>query len=325
MKRYNILVAVGVLMLSIAVLLMGCGGGGGDTSRSGGSDASLSASNAPQVGDTVIQAARLVTPTTALGEVKAGSVSSQGPAPLMSIFKGIAPFVERQAVNEKRPSSISSEPCPNGGSIEVGTPVPVSLDHVKADVTVNECKIGTETMNGSLEVTVPTSALSDLQHVNEFTIEVSSFTYSDPHTNTNLSLTDNFTMVAKDIRYSGDSLTRGSLTLGGTISGTINGEAIDVQCDSFKLQFSAGQSGVSVWVSGRIKASCLGGWVAMTTNAPVFLPVNADCPTGGEIIASAGGSSVKIAISGDKSIRIYFNSTLIQSYPDCSGVEGLCM
>ena len=312
-----------IAALSLVSLFNGCGGGGASTSRGGGTDATLTASNASQVGDAVTQAVKLVAPATALGEVKGASLSPIRSAALISIFEKVVPVVRNHAANEKQSSAISTRNCPGGGSIEVGVPVPVSLDHVKADVNVNACTIGAEVMNGALKVTVPTGAVSDLAHVTEFTVEASSFTYTDPHSS--ISLTDNFTMIANNISYRGDSLAGGSLTLGGTVSGTIDGSPINIGCDSLGFQFGAPDtSGVTVSVSGRMNVSCLGGWVSLTTNQWVFLPSGAQCPTGGEIVVSAGGSSVKVSIQSNSKIDIFFNGSLIQTYDNCTKVTGLC-
>ena len=312
-----------IAALSLVSLFNGCGGGGASTSRGGGTDATLTASNASQVGDAVTQAVKLVAPATALGEVKGASLSPIRSAALISIFEKVVPVVRNHAANEKQSSAISTRNCPGGGSIEVGVPVPVSLDHVKADVNVNACTIGAEVMNGALKVTVPTGAVSDLAHVTEFTVEASSFTYTDPHSS--ISLTDNFTMIANNISYRGDSLAGGSLTLGGTVSGTIDGSPINIGCDSLGFQFGAPDtSGVTVSVSGRMNASCLGGWVSLNTNQWVFLPSGAQCPTGGEIVVSAGGSSVKVSIQSNSTIDIFFNGSLIQTYDNCTKVTGLC-
>lgn len=314
---------MGVLMLSLATALTGCGGGGGaDTSRGGGTDATLTASNAPQAGDAVVQAVKLVVPAT-LGQVNASSVSSAKPAPLIAIFEKIAPAIGKQAANEKQSSSLFSQPCHDGGNIEVTNISSVDIHlNVTADVNVNSCKIGTETMNGVLKVTLPADQVDDPLHATEFSIEVSSFTYSDSATS--LSLTDNFAMVAKDLTYNGNDLAGGSVTLGGTVSATINGGTVNIVCDNLGLQFTADSSGVAVSASGRMNASCLGGWVTLSTNIPVFVPAHADCPTGGEIVVASGGNSVTMHVDANSKIEIRFNGTLIQTYDDCTGVIGLC-
>ncbi|HXX52940.1 MAG TPA: hypothetical protein VEI28_00070, partial [Thermodesulfovibrionales bacterium] len=251
-------------------------------------------------------------------------VSPSTGAPLISIFEKVVPVVRDQAVNEQHASAIRSESCPNGGDIEVTSiGVPDLSGHVTANVNVNACAIGSEVMNGALKVTVAIDAISDLSHVKEFTIEASSFTYTDPHST--ISLTDNFTMVADNISYSGNNLTGGSLTLGGTVSGVIDGEAVNIGCDSFGLSFNVDTTGgITVSISGRINAPCLGGWVSMATNQPVFIAANAHCPTGGEIVVSAGGNVVTLDIGANSSISISFNGSLVQTYNSCDEVIGIC-
>lgn len=312
------------LVLSLAVFFNGCGGGGSSTSRGGGNDATLTSANASQVGNAVTQAVKLVAPATALGKVKGASLSPGRKAPLISIFEKVVPVVRNQAANEKTPSALRTESCPDGGNIEVTSLTPDGLSgKVKADVNVNGCKIGEETMNGVLEVTVPLDAIDDLAHVKEFTVEVSRFTYTDPHSS--ISLTDNFTMIADNITYNGDSLKSGSLILGGTAVGTIDGEAISIGCDSFGLSFSVDPAGgISVWVSGRINATCLGGWVTLATNQPFYLQAHASCPTGGDMVASSGGNSVSVLIATDSKITVSFNGTVIQTFNNCSEVTGIC-
>ncbi len=325
MKKSDILFVVGILMLSLATLLTGCGGGGGDTSRSGGTDATLTASNAPQVGDAVTQAVKLVAPAT-LGQVKAGSVSSEKRAPLMAIFQNIAPAIGKRAASGKQSSSLYHEDCTGGGSIEVTSISDVDVHlNVTADVTVNECNIGTQTMNGVLKVTLPADQAGDPLHASEFTIKVSNFTYSDPSNSTSISLTDNFTIVATGFTYDGNNnLTGGSITIGGSVTGTIEGKDVNIMCDSLGFQFTSNTSGVTVSVSGRINASCLGGWVTLSTNQPVSLPAGASCPTGGEIVASSGGNSITVHIAADSKITVFFNGSLTNTYDNCTEVQGLC-
>jgi hypothetical protein len=89
--------------------------------------------------------------------------------------------------------------------------------------------------------------------------------------------------------------------------------------------FSSNGGGGTVSISGRIKASCLGGWVTITTNNPIFIPTNADCPTAGEVVITSGGNSVKVVIASDSKITIYYNNTLVQTYNNCEDVDGLCV
>jgi hypothetical protein len=328
MKRLCGVLLTGVIMLALLSVQTGCGGGKADTSRPGGADANLTAASASQAGDALTQAVNLVLPTSALVQAKAVGVSSEKSAPLIRILEIVVPVVTRQAAGEKQANGIFHQDCSGGGSIDVGTPVPVSLSdptHLKADVSVNNCRIGLEFMNGAMKVTAPASAIGDIQHIKDFTVEVSSFTYSDPHWS--LSLTDSFTMIAGGISYDGSSVTGGSVTLGGSVSGTIDGVPVNIACDSLGFQFSSNSAGVTVWVTGgRINVSCLGGWVAVLTtpDQPVFLPSHTSCPTQGEITASAGGNTIKMNFSTVSGIRIFFNNTLARTLVGCSDLLGSC-
>lgn len=323
MKKFNNLLSIGILTLSLALSSTGCGGGSASTSREGGADATLTASNAGQVGATVAQAIKLVAPVAAVGGVKAASISSVKRAPLISILETVVPFVRNQKIDAKHSSALRTEQCPNGGDIELtSVSLPDSSLHIKADVNVNSCKLGAETLNGSMKVTFPADAINDPKHVKEFTIETPNFTYSDSATN--ITLTD-FTLIFKDINYTGDSVTGGSVAMGGNISGTIDNTPITVVFSDFTMAFNSNLSGVTVSVSGRINTSlCLNGGINIVTNKQVFLPANANCPTDGEIVGSAGGNSVKVAIAPDSKISIYFNDNLIRTFDNCQNVEGLC-
>jgi hypothetical protein len=335
MKRFGSLIIMGVVMLSFPCFLMCCGGGSSEsTSRGGGPDASLTASNAQQVGEVVSQAVKLVAPTAALGDLKISSISSAKSPPLVSIIEKVM-SASGNSITAKHISSLTkiNENCSNGGSIEVNiTDVdPINMV-IYADIDVNSCAIGTQTLNGTMEVeyavesidALTDPSLDNLKNFKKATLTTSGFTYLNTENNDNVTLTD-LTVVLEDFTYNGNILTGGSITLGGTITGIIDGETINVECDSFGLLFTADSTtGVTVSVSGRIKASCLNGWVRMATNSPVYFPVNAHCPTGGDIVVSSGENNVRVNIAADSKINIYFNGELVQTFNSCDDVKGLC-
>jgi len=333
MKKLSGLFIITMLTLSLAALFNGCGGGSSpSTSRGGGTDATLTASNAPQVGDAVTQAVKLVAPTSALGNLKTSSISPKEQPPLMSILDTVL-SAYRNSVQGKHISALYTykKNCTNGDITVNVTSVDPLKKLIHADIDVSSCTVGTQTLNGTMGVdyivgsidalTNPT--LENLKNFEKVTITTSGFTYVNTTSNDNLTLTD-LTLVLQDFTYNGDIPIHGSITLGGTVTGTIDSEAIDVGCDSLGLVFSADASGVAVSVSGRMSTSCLGGWVTLSTNLPVFVPADANCPTGGEIVVSAGGSSVTMHVEANSKIDIFFNGALVQKYDDCSQVIGLC-
>ncbi len=335
MKRLGSLLIMGVTALSLLCFQTGCGGGGGaSTSREGGPDASLTASNAGQVGDTVTQAVKLVAPAAALGDLKTSSVSPEKRPPLLSILEKILP-VSAKSIQAKHMSGVSvfNETCANGGSITVTiTGVDLLKELIIGDVNVSSCTIGAQTLNGTMHVeyivgstdalTNPT--LDNLKNFKKVTVTTSAFTYVNTTNTDNVTLND-LVLVLQDFTYDGNVLTGGSITLGGVATGTIDGEVVDIECDSFGLVFSADPSGTAVSVSGRIKAACLGGWVTMVTNQSVFLPANAHCPTAGDIAVSAGADTVTVHVAADARITISFNGNAVKTYNTCSEVKGLCV
>jgi len=334
MKKLSGLFIITMLTLSLAALFNGCGGGSSpSTSRGGGTDATLTASNAPQVGDAVTQAVKLVAPTSALGNLKTSSISPKEQPPLMSILDTVL-SAYRNSVQGKHISALYTykKNCTNGDITVNVTSVDPLKKLIHADIDVSSCTVGTQTLNGTMGVdyivgsidalTNPT--LENLKNFEKVTITTSGFTYVNTTSNDNLTLTD-LTLVLQDFTYNGDIPIHGSITLGGTVTGTIDGEAINIGCDSFGLSFIVDDAGgIAVSISGRIMASCLGGWISTVTNQPVFLAAHAHCPTSGEIVVSAGGNSVTMHVEASSKIDIFFNGTLVQTYDDCSKVIGLC-
>jgi hypothetical protein len=162
-----------------------------------------------------------------------------------------------------------------------------------------------------------------LDDFTKFTLSVTSFTYSNTETNDNIALT-NLTMVITGISLIENELASGTITIAGAISGTVDGDPINVEYDSYQIVFRSNTGGETVSVSGRIRARCLGGWATIATNIPLFTPAGGDCPTAGELVITSGGNNVKIVIAPDSRINLYYNNTFIQTYSNCENVDGLC-
>lgn len=324
MKRFRNLSFIITMALSRLSVLSECGGGGvASTSRQGGTDASLTATNTTAIGDAIGQAVKLVAPAAALREVKAASDASEKVPPLISILMTVEPIASNQNANGKQSTPLSTEQCQNGGNIELTSLSPLDLMHTHAEVSVHTWGQRSVTLNGLLQVTFLTSELSDLQHVTEFTITTPSFTYVDSNSGDKTTLASNSTMVFSNISYSGNSDTGGSVTMGGILTGALAGESIKMECDSFSLAFCSSPTDVAVSVSDGINASCLNGWVTMSTNSPAFLSLFGGCPIGGQIVVSAGGNTVSAAIAADTSMVIAFNNTIVQTPQSCTDVKGL--
>lgn len=157
-----------------------------------------------------------------------------------------------------------------------------------------------------------------------FTISVENFSYADAATGDSFTM-PRFSIVAKDFVLDNDGeLSSGTMTLDGTASGTVSGNPVDSELDDFKIVLSSGFSGETMSLSGRIRASCLDGWITIATETPVFSPNGADCPTKGKVVITANGNEIEVTVQPDAGIAVSFNGDLVQTYDDCNDVEGLC-
>ncbi len=311
------------------ILITGCGGGGGGNGgappQTGG--AQLTANNTPQAGSAVIQALYLGGPLSAAGEIQPLSISSKTSSknyskpPLRSILDKVVSISKAQRhkseVHAAGSMPPTTESCTGGGNVTVSAtwqgpdePTdPSQIVNFNGNITFNSCKEDTVTLNGSMNIAFE----GPLSNPTKLTISASNFTYADSETGDNITMA-NFKLVFTD----------GTMTLAGTIRGTVDGESVNEEYDKFRMAFSSDIGGITVSISGRVNPSCLGGWVTITTNTLIFIPKDADCPTAGEVVITSGGNSARMVIASDYKITIYFNGTLVQTYNDCEEVDGLC-
>ena len=196
---------------------------------------------------------------------------------------------------------------------------PSAIDDFEATITLNSCQEGTETQNGTFTIAFS----GPLDNPTGLTFTTSSYSYSDTATNDSVTMT-NVNMSITVPTLSGEEITGGTFQLDGAISGTVDGDPINQEYDDFQLAFSSGTTGETLSISGSLKANCIGGWVTIATNTPVFVPTGADCPTEGEMTITSGDNTVKAVVASNSTIAIYFNDTLVQTYTNCEEVDGLC-
>ncbi len=334
MRKAKILLAL--ILMGMLPLLLSCGGGGGN----GGPaqpEATLTAEKAPAVAGAVFQAGNfsgLSTEFSEFGEIEISSTSlkTQSKPPLRDILDKVVSIAKNQ--KHKSPIHVAgsmpptTESCSGGGTITVsatwtGPDEPTDPSQVvdfTGTATFSSCKEEETTMNGVMNIAFKGS----LSTPTRLTVSTSSFTYVDTEENHNITMT-NLTVDFTGLTFAGDELTGCTITLSGAISGNVGADPINQEYDNFKMVLNEDATGTTASIFGRLKASCLGGWVAVSTNKPVFIPEEADCPTDGEIIVTSGGNSVKVVIASDSKITIYFNDTLVQTYNNCEEVDGLCV
>lgn len=121
MRGYWGIFVKGWVIFSFATFLICCGGGGGEsTSRGGGRSALLTDSNAPETSDILLQAVKLVTPISSLGELKTSSVSSVATvSPLIRVAQKITAVAETIITTNVSATSLINENCSDGGHIAV--------------------------------------------------------------------------------------------------------------------------------------------------------------------------------------------------------------
>ena len=64
------------------------------------------------------------------------------------------------------------------------------------------------------------------------------------------------------------------------VSDSATGDNVTVE--NFTMNESSTAGGTTITISGKMKSSCLDGWVTIGTNTAIFVPTNADCPIAGE-------------------------------------------
>jgi hypothetical protein len=196
---------------------------------------------------------------------------------------------------------------------------PSQIMDLQMNMTFNQCYDGEITLNGSVSM----SFNGPLSDPTSFTFSTSSLSYINlPYDTLTMS---GFTMSITDLSYDiYGGLTGGTITVSGAITGTLDEQPVDESCESLRISYTSEVSGDTITISGRLRPSCLGGWINISTTNAIFSPAGSDCPTSGDINISSGGNTVRVVISGDSSITLYLNGVLLETYSSCTELEGLC-
>jgi len=299
----------------------------------------LSNDNASQAGAAAIQSTHLISTTgLLLGNIQASNVSSKNPytPPLKRILDEVLTIMKTQRLKARisnfdirsQGSGHYFESCIDGGTLSINAiwegPAepedPSEIMNLNATITFNSCCEESITFKGSMKVIFEGSA----DNPSKITISTSTFFYTDSDYNDHITLT-NFKIIITDFVLSDDELESGTITLKGALSGTVDADFINEECDYFTIAFNSTAYGEVLTMSGNIKPSCIGGWVTVTTNTPILIPGDDVCPTAGEIVITSNADNVRVVISSDYKITIYFNDVVVQTFNDCEEVDGLCV
>ena len=286
-----------------------------------GTDSIFTASNTPMVAGAVLQTFNLLGLITDLSSLSPiGNYTGNIKMSTTNPGHFTIPY-------HKDAISLPSMECEEGGTISLkitwdGPTLPTDPSQIidlKIQMTFDSCTQFGCLINGMIQI-IFEGPLSDPTKIK---ISVPELTYSNTDPGDDVTIKDlmititGFTMEA-------DHLISGTIEVSGTLSGTLGGSPIDMECENFKIEFVLSSTGTTITISGKIKPSCLGDWVTITTPTPIFIPMGDACPTAGEIVAVSGEYTVRILISSNYNITVYFNGTLIQTYTNCREVAGLC-
>jgi hypothetical protein len=333
-----------VILSALAFVLTSCGGGGGGDNPP---VVLLTKDNAAKAGSAAIESVALVELVQSayfvnfiqfdfLAGVGALNVSPKtSKSPLKSILNK-AVSISKTRRDESEMHTAGSMPnttveCFESGNFLISNATWTGPDdasdseavNYKANITANACESQPERWSGSMHVEFE----GPLDAPTKVTISNINLTYTNTDTNVTLTMTKLTVVITGTIDF--DFLTDGAMTLTtGTISGSIDGDPINVECKNYKIEITGGDT---FSLSGEIKPSCLGFLVAVntTTDKPLIFPGSlTECPTAGEIIIKSGAEikNVKTVIEADTKINIYYDNTPVTGspYPSCTNIAGLC-
>jgi hypothetical protein len=286
-----------------------------------GTDSIFTASNTPMVAGAVVQTVNLLGLITDLSSLSPiGNYTGNIKMSTINPGHSTLPYI-------KDGISLPTMECEEGGSISLnvtwdGPPIPTDpsqISDLNIKMTFDSCTQFGCTMNGTVRI-IFEGPLSDPTKIK---ISVPELTYTNTNTGDDVTIKD-LSITITGFTMETDHLISGTIEVSGTLSGTVGGSPIDVVCENFKIEFVSSSEGTSITISGKIKPSCLGDWVTITTPTPIFIPMGDECPTAGEIVATSGEYNVRIVISSNYNITVYFNETPIETYTNCREVMDLC-
>ena len=328
---------MGVLILTtvLATLLTACGGSDGGDGGIGAAiepDAQLTTNNSPQVASAVTKSINLTEIGDLLGgigDISALSASHklENKGYLYKVLSKLITIPKTQIISDgqlgvKGTVPSTTEACSGGGTVIMsatwtGPDIPQDASQIsdlEATLTFSSCKEGTATINGTASFTFA----GTLDNPTGFTFSSLNFTFADSSTGDNITMT-NFSLV-----ITSPDLTGSTIMLSGAISGIADNLSIIDVYENLTIDHRYTQNGDMFTLSGRMRPVCLDGWITINTSIDIFVPANADCPSAGEIIITSAGDNISVVMESDSTISIYFNGTLVQTYGDCTELEGLC-
>ena len=334
-KIYLLVMSSFILLAALALLSCG-GGGGGDASAPAETNTALTADNAPQAAAGVLKSSDVISPLSGVTGIITTSSSATGTASTQSTFSNVLTMTASGVQGKANLIASGSIPwwtshtmtCSEGGTMVIGSgstwdgPASPSdsseVINFKGNVTFNSCKKSTLTLHGTVYVSVTGSLTSPTA------VTLSgSLNYSDTATSATMTLSSanlSATNIAADY-----DMSNARIVLSGNLQATIGSETVSVRGDGFTVQLAAVSGGTTASFSGRIRTTCLGTWLTLSTSTPVTILSGDSCPTGGDISATYGGNTIRVEIGSDAGMNLYFNGTSAGTYAGCADLKGQCL
>ena len=238
-QRTAVIVSIFLIAL-FTLMLAGCGGGGG-----GGdgdlSPATVDSTTAPQSASALGNIAASVELAIAAITMNTGS-GLYCPKTLLRHADGLWTRDNVDSPSTVQPSSYDSatEPCTDEGTVTInvtwdGPDNPQDCSEkrdVNLEFVFSNCREGTQTLNGSMELYVPGDSCADTPSA--FDVSYSDFRYQNPSEGDDF--TFNFTMVSSDLQYdTNDYLVGGKVSFNGSMTGSLEGTSMNVTFDAWKF------------------------------------------------------------------------------------------
>jgi chitodextrinase len=192
-----------------------------------------------------------------------------------------------------------------------------------ATITYDNCSpINNVVLHGTMQIAYE----GDIYLPTKVTMSTDNLTYTDTFAGDDLTFTS-FSIEISDIEWHPaiDIPVAYTLTINGSVSGTVGGVPINTQFQDFQITFSANDEFDETWsLSGNMIPACLGFMVSVVTNTDLFVPIEEICPTAGETVLSQNGNNVTVSFASSKEITVSFNSSPVQTFTDCTEGVDLC-
>ena len=239
--QHRTAVIVSIFLIALFTLMLaGCGGGGG------GGDGDLSPATVDST--TAPQSASALGNIAASAELAIAAITLNTGSGLYcpkTLLRHADRLWTRQGVAlpgtvQSLGSDSATEPCTDEGTVTINVtwdgpdnPQDCSeMRDVNLEFVFSNCREGTQTLNGSMELYVPGDSCADTPSA--FDVSYSDFRYQNPSEGDDF--TFNFTMVSSDLQYdTNDYLVGGKVSFNGSMTGSLEGTSMNVTFDAWKF------------------------------------------------------------------------------------------